>query len=56
MDNIPNKVERNKDGKAIGITARCACGWSSGGYFSGMSASAAKQDHQETCIVANKKE
>jgi hypothetical protein len=30
-----------------GIAARCTCGWSSGGHFSSMSASAAMMDHQE---------
>ena len=43
------RVVRDKDGKAQGITARCECGWVSGGHFSGMGASAAFMDHQEQC-------
>lgn len=35
-----------RDGKAI--VARCKCGWSSS-HFSSLAASAAFQDHQETC-------
>lgn len=30
-----------------GISARCECGWSSGGHFSSLAASAAYQDHKE---------
>lgn len=32
-----------------GITARCVCGWVSGGHFTSLSASAAMQDHKERC-------
>jgi hypothetical protein len=32
-----------------GVTARCSCGWVSGGHFSGAAASAAFMDHQEEC-------
>lgn len=32
-----------------GITARCECGWVSGGHFSSFAASAAMQDHKEQC-------
>lgn len=32
-----------------GIVARCVCGWSSGGHFSSMGASAAMMDHKEKC-------
>lgn len=45
----PNTVERDKDGKPQGITARChLCSWTRGRYFSSMAASAAKQDHMES--------
>lgn len=30
-----------------GITARCDCGWVSGGHFTSLAASAAMMDHQE---------
>jgi len=33
--------------EAGGIAARCTCGWSSLGHFTGMGASAAFQDHVE---------
>lgn len=32
-----------------GITARCKCGWVSGGHFTSLAASAALQDHKERC-------
>lgn len=32
-----------------GITARCECGWVSGGHFTSLGASAAFLDHQEKC-------
>lgn len=30
-----------------GVAARCTCGWTSGGHFSSLAASAAMTDHQE---------
>jgi hypothetical protein len=35
------------------IIARCACGWSSGGHFTIMGASAAMMDHQEAYAKSN---
>lgn len=35
------------EGGGRGITAKCTCGWVSGGHFSSMSASAMFQDHKE---------
>ena len=39
------------DGVATGIAAECICGWKSVGHFSGMGASAAFQDHQESMPI-----
>jgi hypothetical protein len=39
-------VERDSDGKALGIVAQCTCGWRSR-HFTSFSASAAFQEHKE---------
>jgi hypothetical protein len=43
----PLKVERNDDGKPLGITVRCACGWVSAGHFTSSAASVALMNHKE---------
>ena len=40
-------VERDGNGKALGILARCTCGWTSS-HFTSMSASSAFMDHQDS--------
>jgi hypothetical protein len=42
---VDNTLVRERSG----ITARCECGWVSGGHFSSFGASAAMQDHKERC-------
>lgn len=42
-------VNKNLTRDCQGITARCKCGWVSGGHFTSLAASAAFMDHQESC-------
>lgn len=42
---VDDTLKREGDG----ITARCQCGWASGGHFSSLGAAAAMQDHKESC-------
>lgn len=39
-------VERDSEGKALGIVAECTCGWRSR-HFTSFTASAAFRDHKE---------
>jgi hypothetical protein len=43
---VDDTLTREQDG----ILARCTCGWSSGGHFSSMAASAAFREHQEAVL------
>lgn len=40
---VNGELRREQDG----ITARCVCGWVSGGHFTSLAAAAAFRDHQE---------
>jgi hypothetical protein len=46
-DLIDGTLKREREG----IVARCRCGWTSGGHFSSLAASAAMRDHKENCAA-----